>query len=105
MTHRYFLKNTKIQPFLPHNNNLCLICLRQGSPSVHTIFITCAPMRLFQAFLLFLFVKERAEHVVRALNVTAKRSDIAPRVTGFGTDTLVIITVEQGQLLIRIVDE
>ncbi|WP_379058756.1 hypothetical protein V6M93_21325 [Pectobacterium brasiliense] len=32
--------------------------------------------RLFQAFLLFLFVKDRAERVVRVLNVTTQRSDI-----------------------------
>ncbi|MCA6943737.1 hypothetical protein CUU45_10155 [Pectobacterium polaris] len=33
-------------------------------------------LRLFQAFLLFLFVKDRAERVIRVLNITAQRSDI-----------------------------
>nr|WP_233958931.1 hypothetical protein [Pectobacterium versatile] len=31
-------------------------------------------LRLFQAFLLFLFVKDRAERVIRVLNITAQRS-------------------------------
>ncbi|WP_240044136.1 SymE family type I addiction module toxin [Pectobacterium versatile] len=61
--------------------------------------------------MLFLFVKDRAERVVRVLNVTAQRSDILHltgnwlEAAGFGTDTPVIVTVEQGQLVIRPVAE
>ncbi|WP_428386131.1 SymE family type I addiction module toxin [Pectobacterium versatile] len=64
-------------------------------------------LRLFQAFLLFLFVKDRAERVVRVLNVMAQRSDILHLTgkwledLGFNTGQPVIVTVEHGKLVIE----